>query len=686
MASKNTSADTKKSPSVKILVGYHKPAVLFKNEVLVPIHLGRALATQTSKDGAMSDTDYQWMLDNMIGDDTGDNISLQNRELNELTALYWAWKNYDKLGNPDYIGFMHYRRHLCFDGTNAARTSPDGQIHVSKLDESYFKNFHLFENQIKQSIKGYDWVIGEKCDVRKLGSANPYDHYIRQQYQKDYQTAMDILQELYPDYAQAAAEYNQSPYAYFANIFVCKKEQFMAYMQWLYPLIQRLQKEIDISTYNMQQSRVVAYLSEWLMGIYYTHLKKQKNIKTNELKRSFLEQADLTQEAQIYPVFEHQKTAICLACDPNYLLTGGVMLQSIFSHVDPKKYYDICILMEHITTKARQMLAAMPLPPNISVRLIDISPLTQSKKQYFFTSAHIAASTYYRFFIPQIFSSYHKVLYLDVDMVALTDISPLMEMNLHNHLLAAARDPEVYRAMKNNPADSDSYYRNILGLKNPFNYFQAGVLLFNIPQMIRQQTQEALFATLSRVGNPRLWDQDILNAVCEGQVLFLDLKWNVEYHLPIVAPNYLNELPRFIRQDYINAYNAPFILHYSGCWKPWEDPSLPLAHHFWEYAKQTPFYEELLLKSYQTAISHTQALILHRRSILYKYYRCKILSKITWGNKRKHYKQKRDNLHTLVRRLRSTLPPLYFGNLISWGLLALLTPFLNRITAVLFFC
>ena len=39
MASKNTSADTKKSPSVKILVGYHKPAVLFKNEVLVPIHL-----------------------------------------------------------------------------------------------------------------------------------------------------------------------------------------------------------------------------------------------------------------------------------------------------------------------------------------------------------------------------------------------------------------------------------------------------------------------------------------------------------------------------------------------------------------------------------------------------------------------------------------------------------------------
>ena len=664
MASKNTAADTPKTPSVKILVGYHKPAVLLKNEVLVPIHLGRALATQASKDGAMSEKEYQWMLDNMIGDDTGDNISLQNRELNEFTALYWAWKNYDKLGNPDYIGFMHYRRHLCFDRTNAAAVGSDGQIHVQIPDEAYIKYFHLTERAISQCVAEYDWIISQKCDVRAMGSANSYTHYItaRWQYQKDYQTAMEILQDLYPSYIQNAAEYNNSPYSYFTNLFVAKREQFMAYMQWLYPIIQRLQKEIDLSLYNLQENRAVAYLSEWLMGIYYTHLKKQENIKTTELKRSFLEQADLPQETQIYPVFEQQKTAICLACDPNYLLTGGVILQSIFSHADPKKYYDICILMEHITTKARQMLAAMPLPPNISVRFIEISPLTQSKKQYFFTSAHIAASAYYRFFIPQIFSSYNKVLYLDVDMVALTDISPLMEMNLGRHLLAAARDSEVYRIMKNNPRETDMYYRNILGLNNPFEYFQSGVLLFNIPQMNKEKIQETLFNTLAKIGSPRMHDQDILNAVCQGRVLFLDLKWNVEYHLPIVAPDYLNELPRFIRQDYINAYKTPFILHYSGCYKPWKDPSVPLAHYFWKYARQTPFYEELLFQNINK--SHPQPasdnadllkLLVHGPKILYHYYRCKILSKVTWGNKRKHYKQKRDKLHEQVRKIRTFL-------------------------------
>lgn len=93
--------------NIKNLVGYHKPAYLVKSDIWVPIHLGRALATQASKDGKMTEEDYQWMLDNMIGDDTGDNISKLNRHFGELTGIYWAWKNYDKLGNPGHIGFCY---------------------------------------------------------------------------------------------------------------------------------------------------------------------------------------------------------------------------------------------------------------------------------------------------------------------------------------------------------------------------------------------------------------------------------------------------------------------------------------------------------------------------------------------------------------------------------------------------
>ena len=51
----------------------------------------------------------------MIGDNTGDNISVKNNRFCELIAQYFAWKNYDKLDNPDYIGFWYYRRVLNFN-------------------------------------------------------------------------------------------------------------------------------------------------------------------------------------------------------------------------------------------------------------------------------------------------------------------------------------------------------------------------------------------------------------------------------------------------------------------------------------------------------------------------------------------------------------------------------------------
>lgn len=42
-------------------------------------------------------------------DNVGDNISSKNMLYNEMTAIYWFWKNYP-IDNLDYVGFNHYRR------------------------------------------------------------------------------------------------------------------------------------------------------------------------------------------------------------------------------------------------------------------------------------------------------------------------------------------------------------------------------------------------------------------------------------------------------------------------------------------------------------------------------------------------------------------------------------------------
>ena len=46
----------------------------------------------------------------MQKDNVGDNISWMNNFVGPLTCMYWAWKNLNVLGNPEYIGLNHYRR------------------------------------------------------------------------------------------------------------------------------------------------------------------------------------------------------------------------------------------------------------------------------------------------------------------------------------------------------------------------------------------------------------------------------------------------------------------------------------------------------------------------------------------------------------------------------------------------
>jgi hypothetical protein len=42
---------------------------------------------------------------------------------------------------------------------------------------------------------------------------------------------------------------------------------------------------------------------------------------------------------------------------------------------------------------------------------------------------------------------------------------------------------------------------------------------------------------------------------------------------------------------------SPYIIHYDGLAKPWSHFELPLAAHFWERARQTAFYREILVRN-----------------------------------------------------------------------------------------
>lgn len=657
----------KKKPTVKILVGYHRPAVLLKDEVLTPIHLGRALATEASKDGSMSKEDYQWMLDNMIGDDTGENISEENRKYCELTALYWAWKNYDKLGNPDYIGFMHYRRHLSFNLNKHFNDDKYGFVQEKEINEEYLSKYHLDADSIVDVLSRYDIVVAERTDLKRLGTITPYNHYETSQRKlhiRDYEKVLAVLNRKYPEYTEDAIIYNNANYAYFTNVFVMKRDIYKQYCEWLFNILQEADELIDVSDYNIQEVRALAYIAEWLCGIFIVHFER-KGKKVLELQETLVLNVDVLPE--IKPSFTQNNIPICLSMDANYVLYTGVTVHSIIANMNEKNNYDILILCRGVGDKEQKKIGQLAAGhKNVRIRFIDVKKyINNIMSDYFFVISHFSEAVYYRVFIFKILTAYDKVLYVDSDLVLTEDIAGLYQTDIGDKALGAVPDTEVIR-MYFTDIVIKNYLDKTLELENPYRYFNSGVLIMNLEKMRTYDVEHEFITVMSRIKSPYMVDQDILNVIFKDDTYMLDGFWNYEYHLPIWNPNYAEELPLKVLAEYHYSKEHAKIIHFAGSKKPWQYPQFEMSYYFWKYARQTPFYEEILQKGLFPPQQQVQQVIREvpavREKIGYvddylltklKYAKYKLLSKILFGKKRVSCRQKRKELKREMKRIKS---------------------------------
>lgn len=225
---------------IKILVSYIKPSFLFKSEILTPIHLGRAIEKENSKDGIISDDDLKWLHENCIGDDDfeGD-ISDVNRRVGFLTGTYWAWKNYEKLGNPEYFGSFGYRRLL---------------------------NPNFLDN-----LEKYDLILPRKKDFKLETLKEQFSGYHGD---KLYMNMMNVFNNIYPQEIAELEKYFNGTSGYFDELYVMKKEIFFDFCEWIFPLLFEYLKMPQITLKN-NDFRDVGFMIERLTGYYCNKLTKQ---------------------------------------------------------------------------------------------------------------------------------------------------------------------------------------------------------------------------------------------------------------------------------------------------------------------------------------------------------------------------------------------------------------------------
>ncbi len=350
--------------------------------------------------------------------------------------------------------------------------------------------------------------------------------------------------------------------------------------------------------------------------------------------------------SELFPAFSENNIPVVFSSDDNYAPYLGVTLQSIVMNADKAHNYDIVILDGGICQHHKNLIAMIIAgKSNFSVRYVDILSYLEPYKDLLYVSNHASAANYFRLFIPDIFSNFSKVLYLGCDLVVLCDVADLYKISLKGKIIGAVQDFMGYYQTDGWP----EYLEHTLRIVEPAYYFNSGVLLCDIKQMIKKNFMPICLDKLKEIKKPRLWDQDILNAVYHGKICYLDYKFNSMWHWPRHPRIQLIFPPKIIEKIF-KASENPLIIHYTSQTKPWNNPHFHLAEHFWHYARQSPFYEEILFRNLKVKVESLQVDLSPERAALrltadkIKYWRYKLLSKITFGKKRKKYKRKCNEL------------------------------------------
>ncbi len=276
----------------------------------------------------------------------------------------------------------------------------------------------------------------------------------------------------------------------------------------------------------------------------------------------------------------NKQVPIFFSVDDNYAPFLAVALNSAIKNADKTRKYQANILYKDLNKQNISKIKALEtdnfsinmFPMENSFQMLD-DRMSNRLRCDFFT-----LTIFFRLFIPDLFSQYDKGMYIDCDVALTEDIGKLFDIDLGDNLIGACRDLSI--------ADIPplvAYTENAVGIKRG-EYVNSGVLLMNLKKM-RELKFEEHFLNLHKTYQFENLapDQDYLNAICSGKILYLENEWNT-------MPNKARPVSK-----------SPRLIHYNLFEKPWCYDGIQYEDVFWSYAEDSGFIDEI--RAYKAAYS-----------------------------------------------------------------------------------
>lgn len=265
---------------------------------------------------------------------------------------------------------------------------------------------------------------------------------------------------------------------------------------------------------------------------------------------------------------ELNKIPVFYAVDDNYIPILGASLKSLIENSSKGNNYEIKILYTNVSEKNQERIKKYE-QENVSIEFVNVSEQLKEINSKLYTRNYFSKTTYFRLYIPELYPQYEKALYIDSDTIVLTDIANLYNEDIGDNLLGAISDGAIQAI----PVFQE-YVEKVVGVRDYNNYFNAGILVMNLDELRKYKFQEKFLYLLEKIKFEVAQDQDYLNRICKGKVKILDFSWN---RMPVMGGE-----DKDIK-----------IVHYNLGFKPWHFDNVLFQEHFWKYAEQTEFLDEI---------------------------------------------------------------------------------------------
>ncbi|MCI1217120.1 DUF4422 domain-containing protein [Bifidobacterium crudilactis] len=216
---------------ISVVVATHKPYRMPSDPMYVPIHVGAEL--------------HPDVLPEMLGDDTGDNISDRNGYYSELTGLYWLWKN----RQSEYKGLTHYRRHFATGS-------------ISRIFNRDRFDSIVGQSEVMDLLAERDIIVARK---RSYYIESVYSHYAHTFHAEQFDVCRDVLSDMRPAYLPAWDHLMEAKSAHIFNMFIMSSSKFDAYCDYMFPVLFELEHRLDPGKYDSFNARYIGRVSERLL-------------------------------------------------------------------------------------------------------------------------------------------------------------------------------------------------------------------------------------------------------------------------------------------------------------------------------------------------------------------------------------------------------------------------------------